>query len=98
MTQQEYDHNRYMGDREARIHQSMVYRRDYASKGLRKPRTSKTPEERKARRKYMEHQRYLRNREDILAKQKVYRETHKEQIRERRRKRDFERIYGRPYD
>ena len=58
----------------------------------------KTPEERKARRKYMEHQLYLRNREDILAKQKVYRETHKEQIRERRRKRDFERIYGIPYD
>lgn len=58
----------------------------------------KTPEERKARRKYMEQQRYLRNREDILAKQKVYRETHKEQIRERRRKRDFERIYGKPYD
>jgi hypothetical protein len=46
----------------------------------------------------MEHQRYMRNREDILAKQKVYRETHKEKIRERRRKRDFERIYGKPYD
>ena len=42
----------------------------------------------------MEHARYMRNRTKILKQQRVYRETHKEEIRERRRKRNFIRVYG----
>lgn len=48
-------------------------------------------------RKETDHRRYLRNRESILEKQRIYRETHKEEIKERRRKREFERVYGKPY-
>ena len=40
-----------------------------------------------------DHLRYLRDREIILAKQKAYRESHKEEIKERRRKRNFEQKY-----
>ena len=93
-TQQEYDHNRYMANREARIEAQQAYERDYRSKGLRKPRKKRDPNRRKAR----DHERYLEKREEILAKQKAYRETHKDEIRERRRKRNYERIYGKPYN
>jgi hypothetical protein len=40
----------------------------------------------------------MENREEILAKQKQYRETHKEEIKERRRRRNFEIVYGRTYE
>jgi adenylosuccinate lyase len=40
-----------------------------------------------------DHLRYIRNREEILARQKVYRETHKEEIKTRRRQRDFIKKY-----
>ena len=93
-TQQEYDHNRYMANREARIEAQQAYERDYRSKGLRKPRKKRDPNRRKAR----DHERYLEKRDEILAKQKIYRETHKAEIRERRRKRNYERIYGKPYN
>lgn len=92
--QQEYDHNRYMANREARIKAQRAYYRDYESKGLRKPRNPRDPNRRKKR----DHERYMENREKILAKQKAYRETHKDEIRERRRKRNYERIYGKPYN
>ena len=50
-------------------------------------------EQRKERRRQKQHERYVRKREEILAKQKTYREANKEKIRERRRQRHFERIY-----
>ena len=43
--------------------------------------------------KQRDHERYMANREAILAQQKIYRETHKEEIKAKRRQRDFERKY-----
>lgn len=95
---QRYDHERYMRHREARIKQAQDYVKDFVKQGPRKPRLVLTPEERKTRRQLKQHERYMRNRDYILEQQRIYRETHKAEIRERRRKRDFERIYGKPYD
>ena len=91
MTKKEYDHNRYMANREARRKQQREYYREDRKKGLSKPRSGR--HERSTR----DHERYLEKREEILAKQKIYRDTHKEEIRERRRRRNYERTYGRPY-
>lgn len=85
--QQEYDHKRYMAHREERIRRQQEYRRDYQSKGLRKPRP------RAKGRKERDHERYMEKRDEILARQKAYREANKEAIKARRRQRDFERIY-----
>jgi hypothetical protein len=52
---------------------------------------------RKPRNKQRDHERYMADRERILAQQKVYRDTHKEQKREYRRKYEFEKRYGKPY-
>ena len=92
MTRTEYDHQRYMANRESRLAQQNEYNDIYRKNGLKKPRRPRTP------RKYRDHERYLEKREEILAKQKIYRETHKDEIRERRRKRNFERVYGVPYN
>lgn len=94
MTQKEYDHRRYMANREARILAQREYYQAYSKHGLRKPRKARDRNSRKER----DRQRYLEKREEILAYQKQYRETHKAEIRERRRKRNFERIYGKPYN
>jgi len=89
MTQQQiYDHERYMRHREERIAHQQEYYRDYAKKGIRKPRKKREP------RSVKDHERYLRERERILEQQRIYRETHKEEIRDRRRKRNFMRVYG----
>jgi hypothetical protein len=40
-----------------------------------------------------DHQRYLENRDEILAKQKEYRDTNKEEIAARRRVRNFQKVY-----
>ena len=40
-----------------------------------------------------EHQRYMEKRDEILAYQKVYRETNKEEIKSRRRERNFQKVY-----
>lgn len=40
-----------------------------------------------------DHERYMANRPRILAQQKIYRETHKEEIKAKRRQREFERRY-----
>lgn len=40
-------------------------------------------------------ERYLEKRDEILAYQKAYRDTHKEEIAERRRQRDFIKKYMR---
>ena len=50
-----------------------------------------------AKRRQSQHERYLRKRDYILAYQKEYREANKEAIKARRRKREFERVYGKPY-
>jgi len=81
------DHERYMANREARIEAQRIYHRDYGSKGLRKPRKPRDPNRRKAR----DHERYMENREKILAYQKEYRETHREEIRERHKRWRMER-------
>lgn len=87
MTQQEYDHNRYMAKREARLEDQRAYTQDYKKKGLRKPRKKRDPNRRKQR----DHERYMENREKILAYQKQYRETHREEIRERQKRWRMER-------
>jgi hypothetical protein len=43
-------------------------------------------EEWHAHRRKMQHERYIRKREEILAYQKQYRETHREEINERHRR------------
>lgn len=53
-------------------------------------------EEQRERRRQMQHARYVRKREEILAYQKQYRASHKEAIKARRRQRSFERIYMNP--
>ena len=40
-----------------------------------------------------DHQRYMEKRDEILAYQKVYRETNKEEIKSRRRERNFQKVY-----
>ena len=85
MTREEkraWDRAYYQRNREKRIAQVRAYNNEYLSKGLRKPR------------RIRDHQRYLEKREEILAKQKAYREAHKAEIAERRRKRKIEKIYG----
>lgn len=47
-------------------------------------------------RRQVQHARYLRKRDEILAKQKVYREMHKEEIKAKRRQREFEKRYLQP--
>lgn len=50
----------------------------------------------RVRNKQRDHERYMANRPRILAQQKIYRETHKEEIKAKRRQRDFERRYLHP--
>lgn len=50
-------------------------------------------EAQKEHRRQVQHERYMRKREEILAHQKIYRETHKEEIKARRRQRSFEKRY-----
>ena len=50
-------------------------------------------EEQKEHRRQVQHDRYIRKREEILARQKVYRETHKEEIKAKRKQREFEMRY-----
>ena len=83
MTQKEYDHNRYMAKRDAIRERRRDYYWNYFKKGLKKPR-QRTP------RSIRDHERYLENRDEILAQQKVYRDTHKQEIKDRRRKRNYE--------
>lgn len=47
----------------------------------------------RVRNKQRDHERYIANRPKILAQQKLYRETHKEEIKAKRRQRDFEKRY-----
>ena len=43
-----------------------------------------------------DHARYLRKREEILEKQRIYRATHKEEIKRRRQQRAFEKRMANP--
>ena len=55
--------------------------------------TRQMTEAQRERRRQVQHARYVRKREEILAKQKVYRDTHKAEIAAKRRQRDFEKKY-----
>ena len=70
----------YLRNRDKRLAQQKAYWRDYKSKGLRKPRKLQP-------RSIRDHERYMEKREEILAKPKIYRETHKDEITARRRQR-----------
>lgn len=50
-------------------------------------------EKQKEHRRQVQHDRYIRKREEILARQKVYRDTHKEEIKAKRKQREFEMRY-----
>ena len=55
--------------------------------------TRQMTDEQREHRRQVQHERYMRKREEILAKQKVYRDTHKAEIAAKRRQRDFEKKY-----
>ena len=90
------DHERYLRNRERIIAYNYDYYHNFLKKGLRKPRQKLSEEERKERRKAQQRARYQRDRERILAQQRIYREEHKEHLKQLRRARDFKRIYLNP--
>ena len=90
------DHERYMRNRERIIAYNHDYYHNFLKKGLRKPKPKLSEEERKERRKAQQRARYWRDRERILAQQRIYREEHKEHLKQLRRERDFKRIYLNP--
>ena len=92
----EKDHERYVRNRERIIAYNHDYYHNFLKKGLRKPRQKLSAEERKERRKAQQRARYQRDRERILAQQRIYREEHKEHLAQLRRERDFKRIYLNP--
>ena len=79
-----------MANRDAIRERRRDYYWNYTKKGLKKPR-QRTP------RSIRDHERYIENRDEILAQQKVYRDTHKQEIRNRRRQRNYEK-YIRNYE
>ena len=89
MTLQERNRDYYERNRERILAQRREYYRDYLKKGLRKP---KPPAHG---RKQRDHERYLEQREKILAQQRAYRETHRDEINSRRRKRNSEKTVER---
>ena len=94
--QRKRDHERYMRNRERIIAYNHDYYHKFLKKGLRKPKVKLSEEERKERRKAQQRARYWRDRERILAQQRIYREEHKEHLKQLRRERDFKRIYLNP--
>ena len=94
--QRKRDHERYMRNRERIIAYNHDYYHNFLKKGLRKPKTKLSEEERKERRKAQQRARYWRDRDRILAQQRIYREEHKEHLKQLRRERDFKRIYLNP--
>jgi hypothetical protein len=94
--QRKRDHERYMRNRERIIAYNHDYYHNFLKKGLRKPKAKLSEEERKARRKAQQRARYWRDRDRILAQQRIYREEHKEHLKQLRRERDFKRIYMNP--
>ena len=90
------DHERYLRNRERIIAYNYDYYHNFLKKGLRKPRQKLSEEERKERRKAQQRARYQRDRERILAQQRIYREEHKDHLKQLRRARDFKRIYLNP--
>lgn len=84
MTTQERNADYYQRNRERILAQRHEYIENYVKKGLRKPRPPAHG------RKQRDHERYMEQREKILAQQKAYREAHRDEINERRRKRNRE--------
>ena len=58
--------------------------------------TRQMTEAQRERRRQVQHERYMRKRIEIRAYQKNYYETHKEEIKAKRRQREFERRYLQP--
>lgn len=85
-----YDHARYMLRREERLAQMKEYHKTYTAKGQHKPRNPSN-------RKEQQHRYYVRNIERIREYQKAYRETHREELKQRRRKR-IERLWREHFD
>lgn len=77
----DYDRRRYLANRDEMLARRMEYYYEYQKKGLRKPRKPRQPRSRR------DHERYMEKRDEILAMQKEYRDTHKWEIREKRRRR-----------
>jgi len=50
-------------------------------------------EAQKERRRQVQHARYVRNKPKILEQQRIYRETHKPEIKAKRQQREFEKRY-----
>jgi hypothetical protein len=94
--QRKRDHERYMRNRERIIAYNHDYYHNFLKKGLRKPKPKLSEEERKERRKAQQRARYWRDRDRILAQQRIYREEHKEHLKQLRRERDYKRIYLNP--
>ena len=88
----DYYRERYLKKRDEILAKRREYYYQYERLGLRKPRKPRHPRSKR------DHERYMEKRDEILSKQKLYRETHKEEINERRRRRNFERVYNRPYN
>lgn len=80
-----YNRAYYQKHREKRLEQVKAYNREFYNKGLRKPR-QRIP------RSILDHERYLEKRDEILEKQRIYRDTHREEIRKRRRERALQKI------
>jgi hypothetical protein len=77
----EWNRAYYWRNREKRLAQQRDYDLNYRRKGIKKPRKPHQP------RSIRDHERYMEHRPEILAKQKMYYDTHKEEIKLRRRKR-----------
>lgn len=58
--------------------------------------TRQMTDEQRERRRQVQHERYMRKRVEIRAYQKNYYETHKPEIKAKRRQREFERRYLQP--
>ena len=76
-----YNRDYYWRNRDKRLAQQRDYDLNYRRKGIKKPRKPHQP------RSIRDHERYIEHRPEILAKQKMYYDTHKEEIKLRRRKR-----------
>ena len=82
----EYDHARYLANREARIEAQRIYRRDYQKKGLRKPRKPRDDESRRAKQREY----YWKHRDEILEKQRAYYAANRDRIQNRRTEHGFD--------
>ena len=82
----EYDHRRYLANREARLEARRIYYYTYTKNGLRKPRKKRDDELRRAKQREY----YWQHREEILAKQRKYYAENRDKILDRRSEHGFD--------